>query len=128
MVCCWTAAPPAGAARQLPDISLVVMTNSLHIIQTRPAPTCAPSDWGASIPPSMRILSACWRADAEGVRDQQAVLLPATASARTAASASNEHHARLKQQMLLASERKFLLVDSNKFGRRSFARIATTGR
>lgn len=36
---------------------------------------------------------------------------------------SNEHHARLKQQMLLASERKFLLVDSNKFGRRSFARI-----
>jgi DeoR family L-fucose operon activator len=35
----------------------------------------------------------------------------------------NENNAHLKQQMLLASERKFLLMDASKFLKPSFARI-----
>jgi DeoR family L-fucose operon activator len=35
----------------------------------------------------------------------------------------NENGAHLKQQMLLAAERKYLLMDASKFSRRSFARI-----
>lgn len=49
-------------ARQLPDISLVVLTNSLHIIQTLACKANVRTiGLGASIPPSTRILSACWR-------------------------------------------------------------------
>lgn len=49
-------------ARQLPDISLVVLTNSLHIIQTLACKANVRTiGLGASIPPSTRISSACWR-------------------------------------------------------------------
>lgn len=49
-------------ARQLPDIQLVVLTNSLHIIQTLAAKANVENQlgWGGNIPQSMKILSACW--------------------------------------------------------------------
>ncbi|TCL05443.1 DeoR/GlpR family DNA-binding transcription regulator [Sodalis ligni] len=112
-------------ARQIPDIELVVLTNSLHIIQTL---ACKENirviglggEFSAKYEDFVGILAekilkdfvintlffSCHGLSLEGGMRE-----------------SNEHHARLKQQMLQASERKILLVDSSKFGRRSFVRI-----
>ena len=112
-------------ARQIPDIELVVLTNSLHIIQTLAAKANVRTiglggEYSAKYEDFIGVLAeqmlkefvinkvffSCHGLSPEGgIRE------------------SNEHHARLKQQMLLASERKFLLADASKFGRRSFARI-----
>lgn len=112
-------------ARQLPDIQLVVLTNSLHIIQTLAAKANVKTiglggEYSAKYEDFIGVLAekllkefvinklffSCHGISHEGgIRE------------------SNEHHARLKQQMLLSSEHKILLADSSKFGRRSFARI-----
>ncbi|QCR35110.1 DeoR/GlpR family DNA-binding transcription regulator [Nissabacter sp. SGAir0207] len=112
-------------ARQLPDIELVVLTNSLHIIQTLAVKANVRTiglggEYSAKYEDFIGVLAeqmlkefvinkmffSCHGLSLEGgIRE------------------SNEHHARLKQQMLLAAERKFLLVDASKIGRRSFARI-----
>ncbi|KAB7895375.1 DeoR family transcriptional regulator [Rouxiella sp. S1S-2] len=112
-------------ARQLPDIQLVVLTNSLHIIQTLAAKANVKTiglggEYSAKYEDFIGVLAekilkefvinklffSCHGISHEGgIRE------------------SNEHHARLKQQMLLSSEHKVLLADSSKFGRRSFARI-----
>lgn len=112
-------------ARQLPDIQLVVLTNSLHIIQTLAAKANVKTiglggEYSAKYEDFIGVLAekilkefvinklffSCHGISHEGgIRE------------------SNEHHARLKQQMVLSSEHKILLADSSKFGRRSFARI-----
>lgn len=112
-------------ARQLPDIKLVVLTNSLHIIQTLAAKANVKTiglggEYSAKYEDFIGVLAekilkefvinklffSCHGISHEGgIRE------------------SNEHHARLKQQMVLSSEHKILLADSSKFGRRSFARI-----
>ncbi len=112
-------------ARQLPDIQLVVLTNSLHIIQTLAAKANVKTiglggEYSAKYEDFIGVLAekilkefvinklffSCHGISHEGgIRE------------------SNEHHARLKQQMVLSSEQKILLADSSKFGRRSFARI-----
>ncbi|HEI8671433.1 TPA: DeoR/GlpR family DNA-binding transcription regulator [Serratia marcescens] len=112
-------------ARQLPDISLVVLTNSLHIIQTLACKANVRTiglggEYSAKYEDFIGVLAEQMLKEfvinklffsCHGICQDGGI------------RESNEHHARLKQQMLLASERKFLLVDSNKFGRRSFARI-----
>lgn len=112
-------------ARQLPDIQLVVLTNSVHIIQT------------LAVKANVRVIGLGGEYSAKyedfvGVLAEQ--MLKEFAINKLFFSChgicheggireSNEHHARLKQQMLLSSEHKILLADSSKFGRRSFARI-----
>lgn len=112
-------------ARQLPDIQLVVLTNSVHIIQT------------LAVKANVRVIGLGGEYSAKyedfvGVLAEQ--MLKEFVINKLFFSChgicheggireSNEHHARLKQQMLLSSEHKILLADSSKFGRRSFARI-----
>lgn len=112
-------------ARQLPDIQLVVLTNSVHIIQT------------LAVKANVRVIGLGGEYSAKyedfvGVLAEQ--MLKEFVINKLFFSChgicheggireSNEHHARLKQQMLLSSEQKILLADSSKFGRRSFARI-----
>ena len=112
-------------APQLPDIQLVVLTNSVHIIQT------------LAVKANVRVIGLGGEYSAKyedfvGVLAEQ--MLKEFVINKLFFSChgicheggireSNEHHARLKQQMLLSSEHKILLADSSKFGRRSFARI-----
>ncbi len=112
-------------ARQLPDIQLVVLTNSLHIIQTL-APKANVKTIGLGGEYSAKY------EDFIGVLAEQMLKEFAInklffschgISAEGGIRESNEHHARLKQQMLLAAEHKVLMADSSKFGRRSFTRI-----
>ena len=62
IACCWTAAPPAGfGAPTAGYLAGGVDQLAAHHPDAGLQGQRAPSDWGASIPPSMRILSACWR-------------------------------------------------------------------
>ncbi|MBU9812821.1 DeoR/GlpR transcriptional regulator [Rahnella sp. C60] len=112
-------------ARQMPDIQLVVLTNSVHIIQT------------LAVKANVRVIGLGGEYSAKyedfvGVLAEQMLkefvinklfFSCHGISHEGGIRESNEHHARLKQQMLLSSEHKILLADSSKFGRRSFARI-----
>lgn len=112
-------------ARQLPDIPLVVLTNSLHIIQT------------LAVKANVRTIGLGGEYSAKyedfiGIYAEQMLkefvinklfFSCHGISHEGGIRESNEHHARLKQQMLLSSEHKILLADASKFGRRSFARI-----
>ncbi|MBP2167184.1 DeoR family L-fucose operon activator [Erwinia toletana] len=112
-------------ARQLPDIELTVLTNSLRNVQTL-APKgnirtiCLGGEYSiryedfnglvAEQPLKdfliNKIFFSCRSLDNDGYLRE-----------------GHENNAHLKQQMLLASERKFLLLDSSKFLNPSFARI-----
>lgn len=112
-------------ARQLPDIPLVVLTNSLHIIQT------------LAVKANVRTIGLGGEYSAKyedfiGIYSEQMLkefvinklfFSCHGISHEGGIRESNEHHARLKQQMLLSSEHKILLADASKFGRRSFTRI-----
>ncbi|MCU5773250.1 DeoR/GlpR family DNA-binding transcription regulator [Erwiniaceae bacterium BAC15a-03b] len=112
-------------ARQLPDIELTVLTNSLRNVQTL-APKgnirtiCLGGEYSiryedfnglvAEQPLKdfliNKIFFSCRSLDNDGYLRE-----------------GHENNAHLKQQMLLASERKYLLLDSSKFLTPSFARI-----
>lgn len=112
-------------ARQLPDIELTILTNSLHIVQT------------LAVKSSIRTIClggeySAHNEDFNGVVAEQPLkdflINKAFFSCSSLGTdgylrAANENNAHLKQQMLLASERKFLLIDSSKFLKPSFARI-----
>ncbi|QKJ88147.1 DeoR family transcriptional regulator [Paramixta manurensis] len=112
-------------ARQLPDIELTVLTNSLRVIQSLAAKSnirtiCLGGEYseryedfnGVVAEQPLReflinkIFFSCSGFGKDGYLRE-----------------SNENHAHLKQQMLLAAERKYLLMDASKFLRPSFARI-----
>ncbi|RLM02494.1 DeoR/GlpR family DNA-binding transcription regulator [Gibbsiella quercinecans] len=112
-------------ARQLPDVELTVLTNSLQIVQTLAAKErirtiCLGGEYSAH------------NEDFNGVVAEQPLkdfLINKTFFSCSSLGndgylrAANENNAHLKQQMLLASERKYLLLDAGKFLRPSFARI-----
>lgn len=112
-------------ARQLPDIELTVLTNSLRIVQTLAArgsirTICLGGEYsdrdedfhGVVAEQPLRefqinkIFFSCSSLGNDGYLRE-----------------GNENNAHLKQQMLLAAERKHLLMDGSKFLRPSFARI-----
>ena len=112
-------------ARQLPDIELTVLTNSLRIVQTLAArgsirTICLGGEYsdrdedfhGVVAEQPLRefqinkIFFSCSSLGNDGYLRE-----------------GNENNAHLKQQMLLAAERKYLLMDGSKFLRPSFARI-----
>ncbi|PKH21725.1 DeoR family transcriptional regulator [Enterobacterales bacterium CwR94] len=112
-------------ARQLPDIELTVLTNSLRAVQT--------------LAPKGNIRTICLggeyadhNEDFNGVVAEQPlkdflinkIFFSCSSLGNDGYLRSpNENNAHLKQQMLLASERKYLLLDASKFLRPSFARI-----
>lgn len=112
-------------ARQLPDIELTVLTNSLRVVQILAA--------------KKNIRTICLggeysdhNEDFNGVVAEQPLkdflINKIFFSCSSLGSdgylrATNENNAHLKQQMLLASERKYFLIDAGKFLRPSFARI-----
>lgn len=112
-------------ARQLPDIELTVLTNSLRIVQTLAARgsiriICLGGEYsdrdeafhGVVAEQPLRefqinkIFFSCSSLGNDGYLRE-----------------GNENNAHLKQQMLLAAEKKHLLMDGSKFLRPSFARI-----
>lgn len=112
-------------ARQLPDIELTVLTNSLRIVQTLAArgsirTICLGGEYsdrdeafhGVVAEQPLRefqinkIFFSCSSLGNDGYLRE-----------------GNENNAHLKQQMLLAAEKKHLLMDGSKFLRPSFARI-----
>jgi len=112
-------------ARQLPDIELTVLTNSLRIVQTLAArgsirTICLGGEYsdrdedfhGVVAEQPLRefqinkIFFSCSSLGNDGYLRE-----------------GNENNAHLKQQMLLAAERKHLLMDGSKFLCPSFARI-----
>lgn len=112
-------------ARQLPDIELTVLTNSLRIIQALAVKShirtiCLGGEYSeryehfhgivAEYPLKEfsinKIFFSCSGFGGDGYLRE-----------------GNENGAHLKQQMLLAAERKYLLMDASKFLRPSFARI-----
>ncbi len=112
-------------ARQLPDIELTVLTNSLRIVQTLAArgsirTICLGGEYsdrdedfhGVVAEQPLRefqinkIFFSCSSLGNDGYLRE-----------------GNENNAHLKQQMLLAAERKHLLLDGSKFMRPSFARV-----
>ncbi|WKV52738.1 DeoR/GlpR family DNA-binding transcription regulator [Dickeya fangzhongdai] len=112
-------------ARQLPDIELTVLTNSLRTVQT--------------LAPKGNIRTICLGGeyfdryeDFSGVVAEQPLKEFLINKIFFSCSSlgndgylreGNENSAHLKQQMLLASERKYLLMDASKFSHPSFARI-----
>ncbi|AOR62381.1 DeoR/GlpR family DNA-binding transcription regulator [Pectobacterium wasabiae] len=112
-------------ARQLPDIELTVITNSLRTVQT--------------LAPKGHIRTICLGGeysdrdeDFNGVVAEQPLKEFLINKIFFSCSSlgndgylreGNENKAHLKQQMLLASERKYLLMDASKFLHPSFARI-----
>ncbi|MBN3134637.1 DeoR/GlpR family DNA-binding transcription regulator [Pectobacterium punjabense] len=112
-------------ARQLPDIELTVITNSLRTVQT--------------LAPKGNIRTICLGGeysdrdeDFNGVVAEQPLKEFLINKIFFSCSSlgndgylreGNENKAHLKQQMLLASERKYLLMDASKFLHPSFARI-----
>ncbi|HFO0273290.1 TPA: DeoR/GlpR family DNA-binding transcription regulator [Enterobacter asburiae] len=112
-------------ARQLPDIELTVLTNSLRIVQT------------LAVKSSIRTIClggeyVDYNEDFNGVIAEQPLkeflINKIFFSCGSLGNdgylrAGNENDAHLKQQMLLASERKYLLIDDSKFLQPSFARI-----
>ncbi|GLR10534.1 DeoR family transcriptional regulator [Mixta theicola] len=112
-------------ARQLPDIELTVLTNSLRTIQALAVKShirtiCLGGEYSdryeafhgivAELPLKEflinKIFFSCSGLGSDGYLRE-----------------GNENGAHLKQQMLLAAERKYLLMDASKFSRPSFARI-----
>jgi len=112
-------------ARQLPDIELTVLTNSLRTIQALAVKShirtiCLGGEYSdryedfhgvvAELPLKEflinKIFFSCSGMGGDGYLRE-----------------GNENGAHLKQQMLLAAERKYLLMDASKFSRPSFARI-----
>ena len=112
-------------ARQLPDIELTVLTNSLRTIQALAVKShirtiCLGGEYSdryedfhgvvAELPLKEflinKIFFSCSGLGSDGYLRE-----------------GNENGAHLKQQMLLAAERKYLLMDAGKFSRPSFARI-----
>jgi DeoR family L-fucose operon activator len=112
-------------ARQLPDIELTVLTNSLRTVQTLAAKgnirtICLGGEYSSRYEDFKgvvaehplkeflinKIFFSCSSLGNDGYLRE-----------------GNENNAHLKQQMLLASERKFLLMDASKFLKPSFARI-----
>ncbi|UQY43139.1 DeoR/GlpR family DNA-binding transcription regulator [Erwinia sp. PK3-005] len=112
-------------ARQLPDIELTVLTNSLRTIQALAVKShirtiCLGGEYSeryedfhgivAELPLKEflinKIFFSCSGLGGDGYLRE-----------------GNENGAHLKQQMLLAAERKYLLMDASKFSRPSFARI-----
>lgn len=112
-------------ARQLPDIELTVLTNSLRNVQTLATrgnirTICLGGEY------SIRY------EDFNGLVTEQPLkdflINKIFFSCRSLGNdgylrEGHENNAHLKQQMLLASERKYLLMDSSKFLNPSFARI-----
>ncbi|WP_435947310.1 DeoR/GlpR family DNA-binding transcription regulator [Dryocola sp. BD586] len=112
-------------ARQLPDIELTVLTNSLHTVQTLATRShirtiCLGGEYSAH------------NGDFNGVVAEQPlkdflinkIFFSCSSLGNDGyLRSANENNAHLKQQMLMASERKYLLIDSVKFLRPSFARI-----
>ncbi|GKW25053.1 DeoR family transcriptional regulator [Pectobacterium carotovorum subsp. carotovorum] len=112
-------------ARQLPDIELTVITNSLRTVQT--------------LAPKGNIRTICLGGeysdrdeDFNGVVAEQPLKEFLINKIFFSCSSlgndgylreGNENKAHLKQQMLFASERKYLLMDASKFLHPSFARI-----
>ncbi|WCG82485.1 DeoR/GlpR family DNA-binding transcription regulator [Pectobacterium sp. A5351] len=112
-------------ARQLPDIELTVITNSLRTVQTLAAKgnirtICLGGEYSDR------------HEDFNGLVTEQPLKEFLINKIFFSCSSlgndgylreGNENKAHLKQQMLLASERKYLLMDASKFLRPSFARI-----
>ncbi|MFK8260006.1 DeoR/GlpR family DNA-binding transcription regulator [Erwinia sp. AnSW2-5] len=112
-------------ARQLPDIELTVLTNSLRTVETLAAKgsirtICLGGEYSAR------------NEDFTGVVAERPLTEFLINKAFFSCSSlgtdgylreGNENKAHLKQQMLLASERKYLLLDASKFLQPSFARI-----
>lgn len=112
-------------ARQLPDIELTVLTNSLRIVQTLAAKghirtICLGGEYSGH------------NEDFNGIVAEQPlkdylinkIFFSCSSLGNDGyLRAANENNAHLKQQMLMASERKYLLIDAGKFLRPSFARI-----
>ncbi|HEY0209601.1 DeoR/GlpR family DNA-binding transcription regulator [Acerihabitans sp.] len=112
-------------ARQLPDIELTVLTNSLRIVQTLAVKghirtICLGGEYSSH------------NEDFNGVVTAQPlkeflinkIFFSCSSLGNDGyLRAINENNANLKQQMLMASERKYLLIDAGKFLRPSFARI-----
>ncbi|AHG19529.1 DeoR faimly transcriptional regulator [Chania multitudinisentens RB-25] len=112
-------------SRQLPDIELTVLTNSLRAVQT--------------LAPKSNIRTICLGGeysiryeDFNGLVTEKPLkdflINKVFFSCRSLDNdgylrEGHENNAHLKQQMLLASERKYLLMDSSKFLHPSFARI-----
>lgn len=112
-------------ARQLPDIELTVLTNSLRIVQV------------LAVKGNIRTIClggeySDRNEDFNGIVAEQPlkdflinkIFFSCSSLGNDGyLRAENEKTAHLKQQMLLASERKYLLIDAGKFLRPSFARI-----
>lgn len=116
-------------ARQLPNIDMTVITYSINMIQTLAAKSqiqifvlggaysVVDEDMGGSITEKMladftidKLFISCDGLDFDnGLSD------------------NNDHHARLKKQMILSAREVFLLMDSTKFNRNSFAKICNLG-
>lgn len=112
-------------SRQLPDIEITVLTNSLRTVQT--------------LAPKNNIRTICLggeyafhNEDFNGVVAEQPlkdflinkIFFSCSSLGNDGyLRSANENNAHLKQQMLLASERKYLLIDESKFLKPSFARI-----
>ncbi|WP_259049022.1 DeoR/GlpR family DNA-binding transcription regulator [Klebsiella sp. BIGb0407] len=112
-------------SRQLPDIELTVISNSLRVVQTLAARSnirtiCLGGEYsdryesfhGVVTEQPLRefqinkIFFSCSNLSSDGYLREE-----------------NENSAHLKQQMIFAAERKYLLLDSSKFLHPSFARI-----
>lgn len=112
-------------SRQLPDIELTVISNSLRVVLTLAARSnirtiCLGGEYsdryesfhGVVTEQPLRefqinkIFFSCTNLSSDGYLREE-----------------NENSAHLKQQMILAAERKYLLLDSSKFLHPSFARI-----
>lgn len=112
-------------ARQLPDIELTVLTNSLRIVQTLAArgsirTICLGGEYSDRYEDFHGIVAE------QPLKEFQINKIFFSCSSLGNDGylrEGNEHNAHLKQQMILAAERKHLLMDSNKFLRPSFARI-----
>ncbi|WP_338636513.1 DeoR/GlpR family DNA-binding transcription regulator [Erwinia persicina] len=112
-------------ARQLPDIELTVLTNSLRTVETLAVKNnirtiCLGGEYSAR------------NEDFTGVVAERPLTEFLINKAFFSCSSlgtdgylreGNENKAHLKQKMLLASERKYLLLDASKFLQPSFARI-----
>lgn len=112
-------------ARQLPDIELTVLTNSIRIVQTLAArgsirTICLGGEYSDRYEDFHGVVAE------QPLREFQINKIFFSCSSLGNDGylrEGNENNAHLKQQMLLAAERKHLLLDGSKFLRPSFARI-----
>lgn len=112
-------------SRQLPDIELTVISNSLRVVQTLAARSnirtiCLGGEY------SDRYESFHGVVTEQPLREFQINKIFFSCSSLSNDGylrEGNENSAHLKQQMILAAERKYLLLDASKFLNPSFARI-----